>query len=296
MPEIREGQPRGVAVSIDGGPRTRLGRERLRPAASLLLALLVVFVVLLAGSVFAGEAPPMPSLTGRVVDDANLLDAATRAQLVTDLTALEEKSTDQLVVVTLPTLHGYAIEDYGNRLGRHWQIGQKGKDNGALLIVAPNERKVRIEVGRGLEGELTDAMSRIIIENAILPRFRRGDFQGGIVAGVRDITDVVTGNAEGVKERAKGARRTAPPDYEGYIIIAVWLGIFILVIYLNSRQARNHPAGMGRQGRRGGFSDRVIVIPGGSGGWSGGSWGGSGGGGFGGGGGDFGGGGASGDW
>ena len=275
-----------------------LSRHGVRGALGVLAMLALAFALAVAAAAqLAGPAAPsFPRLSGRVVDDANLLDAATRAQLHTDLKALEDKSTDQLVVVTLPSLQGYAIEDFGYQLGRHWKIGQEGKDNGVLLIVAPNERKVRIEVGRGLEGELTDAMSRIIIENAILPRFRRGDFQGGIVAGVRDIHDVITGNAEAVKERAKGKRRGGEPDYKGLIIIAVWIGIFLLVIYLNSRQARNHPAGMNRSRRRGGFNDRVIVIPGGSSDWSGGSWGGGGGGGFGGGGGDFGGGGASGGW
>ena len=295
MPENREGQPSGAAVPTSGAHRSTAQRWGVPSVAAVLLALIVLLALQAAGAM-SGESPPFPRLTGRVVDEANLLDGATRAQLTTDLKALEDKSTDQLVVVTLPTLHGYAIEDYGYRLGRHWKIGQEGKDNGALLIVAPNERKVRIEVGRGLEGELTDAMSRIIIENAILPRFRRGDFQGGIVAGVRDITDVMTGNVEAVKERAKGKRRGAEPDYEGWIIIAVWIGIFLLVIYLNHRQARNYPAGMNRSRRRGGFNDRVIVIPGGSSDWGGGSWGGGSGGGFGGGGGDFGGGGSSGSW
>src|SRR5690606_22456892 len=116
----------------------------------------------------------------------------------------EQKSTDQLVVVTVPSLQGYEIEEYGYQLGRHWGIGQKDKDNGVLLIVAPNERKVRIEVGRGLEPIVTDLMSKIIIENAILPEFRRGNYGAGIRAGVRDITATLLGDAEAVKERARG--------------------------------------------------------------------------------------------
>ncbi len=261
--------------------------------AAIVVASAALFALLLATDLAAGEPPPMPKLTGRVVDNANLIGAAARAELDQKLAALEEKSTDQLVVVTLPTLHGYAIEDYGYRLGRYWQIGQQGKDNGAILIVAPNERKVRIEVGRGLEPHLTDAMSRLIIENAILPRFRRGDFEGGIVAGLRDIQDVMLGDAEAVKERARGGARNGSDDTTAFIILLVWLGIFILIIYLNSR-GPSPPAAPGQR-RRGGFSDRVIVIPGGSSDWSGGGWS-SGGGGFSGGGGDFGGGGASGGW
>lgn len=255
----------------------------------------LVALVIACLAIQAHAQPSFPQLTGRIVDNAGLLDDATEAQLTSDLAALEQKSTDQIVVVTLPSLQGYDIDDYGYQLGRHWGIGQKGKDNGALLIVAPNERKVRIEVGRGLEQHLTDAMSKLIIENAILSRFRRGDFQGGILAGVRDMTDVITGDAEAVKERAKGARRGSKPDTEAMIILAIWLAIFAFIIYAQYRQAQSLPAdGRTSRRRRSGFNDRVIVIPGGSGRWSGGGR--SGGGGFGGGGGGFGGGGASGGW
>jgi uncharacterized protein len=113
--------------------------------------------------------PTFPQLTGRVVDEAGLLSGADKAQLESDLKALEDRSSDQIVVVTVPSLQGYPIEDYGYRLGRHWGIGTAKLSNGVLLIVAPNERKVRIEVGRGLEPILTDALSKIIIENGILP-------------------------------------------------------------------------------------------------------------------------------
>src|SRR6478736_9181186 len=147
--------------------------------------------------------PNFPALTGRVVDDAKLLSAADEQALTADLEALEKKSSDQVVVVTIPSLQGYAIEDYGYQLGRHWGIGTKQLNNGVLLIVAPNERKVRIEVGRGLEPTLTDALSKIIIETSILPRFRSGDFAGGIKYGAQDIEKVLTGDAAEVEERAK---------------------------------------------------------------------------------------------
>ncbi|MCB1521646.1 MAG: TPM domain-containing protein [Hyphomicrobiaceae bacterium] len=270
-----------------------------RPAAPTMATAAVAFAaILIAIAAIALAAPTFPKLTGRVVDNANLIDTATEAALTSELAALEEKSTDQLVVVTLPSLQGYTIEDFGYQLGRHWAIGQKGKDNGILLIVAPNERKVRIEVGYGLGPQMTDALSRLIIENVILPRFRRGDFQGGIVAGVRDVRDVLLGDAEEVKKRAAGARRSEPPDYIGLLIMAIWISIFIYIVYVNFKQARNAGPGGGGPGsggrRRRGFGDRVIVVPGNSGGWSGGGW--SGGGGFGGGGGGFGGGGSSGGW
>lgn len=271
-------------------------RDVVLPAwAIAALALTFVQALYVVLSVAAWAEPQFPKLTGRVVDNAGLIDAATETQLTAELAELEQKSSDQIVVVTLPSLQGYPIEDFGYQLGRHWGIGQKGKDNGALLIIAPNERKVRIEVGRGLEPHLTDLMSTLIIENSILPRFRRGDFQGGIVAGVRDMKDVVTGDAEAVKERAKGLRRSPEPDYAALIMLAFWLAIFVWIIYAQYQQAKTMPHGSGRR-RRNGFNDRVIIIPGGSSDWSGGGWSGGGGGGFSGGGGSFGGGGSSGGW
>src|SRR6202158_3534798 len=144
---------------------------------------LLLCVCLRMGAASAAE-PIFPALTGRVVDEAHILDAAARAGIERKLADFETKTGRQVVVVTLPSLQGYEIEDYGYRLGRQWGIGQKGSNNGALLIVAPNERRVRIEVGYGLEGTLTEAVSRLIIENGILPRFRAGDFSGGIQRGV----------------------------------------------------------------------------------------------------------------
>jgi uncharacterized protein len=163
------------------------------------LALAACLTLFLALSALALD---FPALTGRVVDDAGILDEGTRAALTDKLADLEAKTTDQLVVVTLKSLEGTSIEDFGVELGRRWQVGQKDKSNGALLIVAPHEHRVRIEVGYGLEGALTDAVSRLIIENSIIPRFRAGDFSGGITRGVDDIVSVLTGDAEDWKQRA----------------------------------------------------------------------------------------------
>src|SRR5262249_5079791 len=149
----------------------------LKRALSAVLGLLLVALTAFSP---ANAEPKIPPLTGRIVDEANLFSADDRRALDAELAALEERSSDQLVIYPARSLQGYEIEDLGYRLGRTWQIGQQGKDNGVILIVAPNERKVRIEVGRGLEPELTDAMSRLIIENAILPAFRRGDFAAGV--------------------------------------------------------------------------------------------------------------------
>ncbi len=269
------------------------------PARGIALAFgLVLLAALTLSSGTAVAEPKFPELTGRIVDNANLLKSADRAAIEAELKAIEDKSTDQVVVVTLPDLGGYAIDDYGYQLGRKWGIGQKGKDNGVLLIVAPNERKVRIETGRGLEGHLTDAMSRIIIENAILPQFRRGDFSGGIRDGVRDIKATIEGDAEAVKERARGrVGEHQDTDYTALIMMAIWIAIILYIFYQQRKYAQQYPqsAGAGRRARRRG-NGGVIVIPGGSSDWGGGWSGGGGGGWGGGGGGDFGGGGASGGW
>lgn len=250
---------------------------------------------------FAWAEPTFPALTGRIVDQSNLLSSADRAAIEADLAALEAKSTDQIVVVTVPSLQDYPIEDFSYQLGRKWGIGQAGKNNGILLVVAPNERKVRIEVGRGLEPLMTDVMSGLIVNNAILPAFRRGDFPGGIRTGVRDIKDVLLGDAEAVKERARGKRAAPETDPLVVLFFIFWLAIVAFIIYAHVRQARQSPqsANQRRQGRgrnRGRLDDNIVILPGGWGGGSGNWDGGSGGGGWSGGGGDFGGGGASGGW
>jgi uncharacterized protein len=155
----------------------------------------VYFLALLASwlSGFAYAAPQFPALNGRVVDEANLLSASARAQITQLSEQHERATTTQVVVVTVNSLQGYPIEDYGYQLGRHWGIGQQGKNNGVLLIVAPHERAVRIEVGYGLEGALTDALSSNIIQSIIIPRFKRGDFEGGIVAGTQAVVAALAG-------------------------------------------------------------------------------------------------------
>jgi len=237
-------------------------------------------LALVASVVWA--ALTFPALTGRVVDDAGLLTPAERQSLTDMLAAYEQKTTNQVVVVTLKSLQGTSIEDYGYQLGRHWGIGQKGKDNGALLIVAPNERKVRIEVGYGLEGDLTDAASKLIIENIIVPAFKSGQFGPGIVAGTGAILKVLSGEQVAVPAAAK--RREVERSSGGFGPLFPMLLIGVFWLFAGRRF-------MGR--RRGGFFP--IIFPGAGGGW--GRRGGGGfGGGFGGGGGGFGGGGASGGW
>ncbi|GAA5125683.1 TPM domain-containing protein [Alloalcanivorax gelatiniphagus] len=227
----------------------------------------------------AWAAPDFPALTGRVVDNANLLTPAQRQALTEKLAAEEQATSNQVVVVTVPDLQGYAIEEYGYQLGREWGIGQEGKDNGVLLIIAPNERKIRIEVGYGLEGALTDALSSVIIQREIRPAFRTGDFAAGINAGVDAIRAAIAGEykAEPVK---KGNGQLG--SVLVYLLVLVFITIFLALGALGG--------GGGRGGRGGG-----AFVPMG-GGFGGGGGGGFGGGGFGGGGGGFGGGGASGGW
>lgn len=150
--------------------------------------------VLQAFSLTAQAALNFPALTGRVVDNAQMIDPAVRAQLTQQLQALEQTSGDQIVVVTVPDLQGVPIEDFGYQLGRAWGIGQKGKDNGALLIVARDEHKIRIEVGYGLEGMLTDAQSWVIINQVIAPAFKAGNYSKGISDGVAAMLQVVGGD------------------------------------------------------------------------------------------------------
>jgi uncharacterized protein len=262
---------------------------RRRPALSIAVWIPVLIGAILAGFLTAfatigHAAPSFPALTGRVVDEANIIPPAAEQELTAKLAALEAKTGDQFVVVTLKSLQGYDISDYGYQLGRAWGIGQKGKDNGLLLIVAPNERAVRFEVGYGLEGEFTDAAARVIIDQAILPGFRAGDLPAGITRGVDDSIRLITGNAPEIKELAE--RRPAEDSGANSFMSLLFL-IVVLIILFN----------IFRRNRRGGYAP--WIIPGGfsGGNWSrGGSWGGGSGGGFSGGGGSFGGGGASGRW
>lgn len=255
------------------------GRIVRLPAAGL-LAVLALALMIGAGLAAAAE-PDFPKLTGRVVDAAGILSPEARTRIDGKIKAHEDRTGDQLVVATVPSLQDLTVEDYANRLARSWGIGQKKTNNGVLLLVAPKERKVRIEVGYGLEGTLTDALSKTIITSAITPRFRQGDFSGGVEAGVDAILPILAGDADEWQRRAPVREDSVDP-----VTVIFWIVVIIALVVVLTRMN-----GGGRRGRGGGF----VVIPGPSGGWSGGFSDG-GGGGFSGGGGSFGGGGASGDW
>lgn len=233
--------------------------------------------------------PPFPALTGPVVDDAHLLPADALDQLSQKLAAYSQANGTQVVVVTLPTLNGYPIADYGYQLGRHWGIGQQGKNNGVLLIVDAGEKQIRIEVGYGLEGTLTDAQSFLIIHDVIAPRFRQGDFAGGITAGTDAILSVLGGHQLAVQQQQVRDRGGT-----GFLMFLILLFVILpLLRRMSGRGGWGGPGGMGG-GWLGWLALGMLSGGGGRGGGFGG--GGFGGGGFSGGGGSFGGGGASGGW
>jgi uncharacterized protein len=289
---------------------------------SLLVGVLSLFSALtLASLVFALDVPP---LTGRVVDLAQVLPADVAVSLARDLEAHEARTSNQVAVLILPSLEGEPLESFSHRVATTWKLGQKGTENGALLLLALRERKIRIEVGYGLEGTLTDLRSAHIIRQEIVPRFRSGDLPGGIAAGVHAILDTIEGTYKADEVLPGHARSGQEPTAFEYVIIGIIVGtlagivlshglprtrallgsvLAFLVAQFASVVLGLAAAGVtavllwlllqanrGR-GQGGGWGDGMVIGPGGG---FGGSFGG--GGGFSGGGGDFGGGGASGDW
>ncbi|HCJ30698.1 MAG TPA: methanol dehydrogenase [Pseudomonas sp.] len=246
----------------------------------------LILALLFWASGLAAQEFELPALTGRVVDRAELLDTQAEARLTSMLAAHEQSTGEQVVVVTVPDLQGRSIEEFGVQLGREWGIGQAGEDNGALLIVARDDRRVRIEVGYGLEGRLTDAQSSVIINRITTPAFREGDFTRGITEGTAAMIQVLGGDplrtADMRPAMPMGAQEPGGLGILGFFLMLV--AIFVI--------------GGGRGGRGGGRgAGRALLLGALLGGMGrGGGGGGFGGGGFGGGGGGFGGGGASGGW
>jgi uncharacterized protein len=262
----------------------------LSPRHARNLAALLALLAALVSAGLAFAALTFPELTGRVVDQAGVLSAAERQKLTAKLADLEEKSGIQLVVATVNSLQDQDIETYANELFRHWKLGEKAKNNGVLLLVAPKEKRVKIEVGYGLEGTLTDALSKIIIVNAIAPRFKVNDFDGGIEHGVDDIITVLTTDAEEWEHKPSLRLDAKPvPEWVRWLLTALLIAFitafiispgfrwFVANVLLNIL-LNPGPTGSGRGGFDGGFG------------------GGGSGGGFSGGGGSSGGGGASGSW
>ncbi len=290
---------------------------RLQLSVLLLSSLLLVSFCCLA-------APDFPALTGRVVDQANILSAQQKSELTSKLEQHEKATSNQVVVVTLSSLQGYDISDYGYQLGRYWKIGQSENNNGVLLIVAPNERKVRIETGYGLEGALPDVLSNQIIQDEIIPYFKNADFPGGVKAGAEAILGAIAGEYTAASGQSRSPEGSAQDEAIPALIMLIFFGFPLVLNWFSSSTKKNYVSpviavisgigtwlithsivlaifaaifiailflprsgGGGRGGRGGGYWTT------GGGGFGGGSFGG---GGFGGGGGSFGGGGASGSW
>lgn len=267
-----------------------LVRVALRAVAGPPLAFLFLLLATLALA-----APSYPALTGRIVDEAGILQASTKAGLQSKLKDLEDKSGIQLVVATVKSLGGSDVESYANGLFRYWKLGEAKKSNGVLFLVAPNDRKMRIEVGYGLEGTLTDALSKVILTSAVAPRFKAGDYNAGVERGVEGIVEVLSGDS------AEWVKKVPPPPTLFDQLLPLLIFALFIFVFIMMAQSAGRPANY-RRYRRGG--PPVIILPQ-SGGWgdydggsSSGSWGGGGGGfdSFSGGGGSSGGGGASGDW
>lgn len=252
------------------------------PFRPFLIALLLTLASLATPAL---AAPNFPALSGRVVDAANILPPDVETRIDQKLAALETQSRRQLVVATIPDLQGYDIADYGYQLGRAWGIGSKEKNDGALLIVAPKDRKLRIEVGYGLEGTLTDGLSSLIINQTIVPQLKAGNMPGGIEAGVDAIVTQLSLPPEEAQKIAAQANQAPADSGDGWVPLVFFGFMFLSFFVLPMLRG-----GSGRRYRSGGFVP--IVWDSGSG--SGSGWGG--GGGFSGGGGSFGGGGSSGSW
>jgi uncharacterized protein len=288
----------------------------------VLRALLLVAVIV-GSAAEPAVALDVPPLTGRIVDAAHLLPADLAASLSAELAAHEARTGNQVAVLTLPSLEGEPLEEFSHRVATTWKLGQKGTDNGVLVLVVPGDRKVRIEVGYGLEGTLTDAKSSRIIREEMVPRFRDGDFSGGIAAGVKAVLGTIEGTYT-PPERKTVPVGTSTESALGIFFLAVVVGILAAAIIGSQGTGKGSFIGSVMafvlalsSGLILAIVAAVIVLivamalvgmagggrrsPRGFGGWGGGSFGefsggGGFGGGFGGGGGGFGGGGASGSW
>lgn len=255
------------------------------------LRLVAYTLLTVAGLLLSNPAAALdvPALTGRVVDLANVIEPADESRIAGKLEAYERASGNQFAVLTVPSLQGDALEDFSIRVVERWQLGKKGEDNGLLLLVVPAERKVRIEVGYGLEGSITDAMSARVIRGVIAPAFRAGNYAQGIESALDALIKAASGDVSLIPAPAQRAERGN--DGTPNLFVPVFFGLFVLPWLL--------PFLLGRRGRRRGGGFFVIGggnFGGGGGFGSSGGFGGGGGGGFSGGGGDFGGGGSSGSW
>jgi uncharacterized protein len=246
----------------------------------------IVFILLAVAIAAALDVPP---LRGRVNDYAGVLSQDQARSLESQLAQFEQETGHQVAVLAIPTLDGEDIEGFSIRVAENWKIGKKGFDNGVILVVAVKDRRLRLEVGYGLEGVLPDAIAKQIISDYIVPRFRAQDYAGGIIAGIDAVLKVIKN--EPLPESARKKDGNQGSDLNPIVMFAITLAVFALMAIASTANRRRNNMWATR-GRHGG-----PTIFGGTGGFGGGGFGGgSGGGGFSGGGGSFGGGGASSSW
>jgi uncharacterized protein len=196
-----------------------------RRALALVAVALLAALALVAPAARAEKA--VPFLAGRVVDEAGMLSAAARQRIETRLADVEKQTGDQVAVLVVGSLDGEPLEDYTVKVAQTWKLGQKGKDNGVLLFIARDDRKMRIEVGYGLEPKLTDLQSHQILDEVVRPRFQQGDFDGGVEQGVDAIAKLLSGEALPPRPAAPSA--TAMPLAQravGGLIFLLVVGIF----------------------------------------------------------------------
>jgi uncharacterized protein len=207
------------------------------------LLFLTVCVSLLASGV-AFAQPEFPKPTGRVNDFAGILDASTEAELDRSLDELERKTSSEVAVAIVASLNGMSVEEYANRLFKAWGIGQAKQDNGVLVLVAPNERDIRIEVGYGLEGVLPDGLAGEVIRDQFIPRFRENDYPGGIRAGVARVVEIVERQQVLTPEelaRFNGTSDEMPPLYVVLPFFGLFVGIGFFMAGLGIRSKTGFP-------------------------------------------------------
>jgi len=322
---MREKMKMSILQNLSSRGRIANMKKKLYHSKTFFLGLILLVMALFFST--SAHALDVPKLTGYVNDYAGMLSPQTKATLEQELRAFEQSDSTQIVIVTIPSLEGEVPEQFSLKIAEAWKIGQKGKDNGIIFLVSKEDRKLRVEVGRGLEGKLTDLMAGRIIDLVVKPRFKRGDFDGGFINGVHALIDATRGEFKADQQtgRRQGARGSQ--GMSRLFTFVIFLGIAMLMLGSVSKFLSGAagavglpalvslllspvglvtgiilaviglvaglvlPALFSAGGRGGGFGGGYF-----GGGFGGGGFGGGGGGDFGGGGGDFGGGGASGDW
>jgi uncharacterized protein len=203
--------------------------------------ILLLFILLLCCLPFPAFGLDVPRLQGYVNDYAGMISPSAKSRIEEGLRAFEQSDSTQIVILTIPSLEGENLEQFGIKVGEAWKIGQKVKDNGAILIVSKQERKIRIEVGYGLEGRLTDLTAGRIIDLVIKPRFKQGDFDGGFIAGVSSLIDATRGEFRAERRPVHQRQRGVPP----FLTIFLFFAIFTLILGSLSRVLGGLIAGIG---------------------------------------------------